>query len=72
MRWTEQVKQMFFMASYNIDKFRKFVFESSFIKRYPVDGNALENLRRDDVALLDFGLKWLKDILFKEGAPKQD
>jgi Fe-S-cluster containining protein len=77
MHWTEQAKQMFFMASYNIDKFRKFVFESSFLKRYPMDESALENLRSDDVALLEFGLKWLKGMLFKEGdsqaaAQKQD
>jgi hypothetical protein len=35
-----------------------------------VDESALENLRRDDVALLDFGLKWLKGMLFKEGGPQ--
>jgi hypothetical protein len=72
MHWTEQAKQMFFMASYNIDKFRKFVFESSFLTRYAVDESLLETLRNDDVALLDFGLKWLKGMLFQEGAPKQD
>jgi hypothetical protein len=77
MHWTEQTKQMFFLASYNIDKFRKFVFESSFLKRYSMDERSLENLRSDDVVLLDFGLKWLKGILFKEGdtqpaATKQD
>jgi hypothetical protein len=70
MHWTEQAKQMFFMASYNIDQFRKFVFESSFLKRYPMDESALENLRRDDVALLEFGLKWLKGMLFKEADPR--
>jgi hypothetical protein len=70
MHWTEQAKQMFFMASYNIDKFRKFVFESSFLERYPMDERSLENLRSDDVTLLDFGLKWLKGILFKEGGPQ--
>jgi hypothetical protein len=67
---------MFFMASYDIDRFRKFVFESSFLQRYPVDDATLANLRSDDVALLEFGLKWLKELLFKEidspaGAPKQ-
>jgi hypothetical protein len=69
MRWTEQVKQMFFMASYDIDRFRKFVFESSFLKRYAVDEAVLPNLRSDDVALLEFGMKWLKGLLFKEGEP---
>ena len=76
MHWTEKTKQMFFMASYNIDKFRTFVFESSFLKRYPEDPQTLEKIKIDEVALLEFGLKWLKGLLFKEGgakaaAPKQ-
>jgi hypothetical protein len=68
VRWTEQAKQMFFLASYNVDRFRAFVFESSFLTRYPVEGEKLETLRRDDTALLEFGLGWLKGILFKDKA----
>jgi len=67
MRLTEQTKKMFFLASYNIDKFREFVFESSFLKRYKVEEAALEKMRNDDITLLKFGLKWLKWLLFKEG-----
>jgi len=67
MHWTEQTKQMFFLASYNIDKFRTFVFESSFLKRYVVDAAAQERIRNDEVALLEFGMKWLRFLLFKEG-----
>ena len=33
---------MFFMVSYNIDKFRSFVFESSFLERFEVDAETLE------------------------------
>ena len=67
MHWTEQTKQMFFLASYNIDKFRTFVFESSFLKRYVVDAATQERIRNDEVALLEFGMKWLRFLLFKEG-----
>lgn len=70
MHWTEQAKRMFFMASYNIDTFRTFVFESSFLNRYPLDARALEKIKSDDVALLEFGLKWLKGLLFKGSDPK--
>jgi uncharacterized protein len=70
MHWTEQAKQMFFLASYNIDKFRAFVFETSFLQRYPVEEPLLSTLRRDDTALLEFGLGWLKGILFKEKTPE--
>ena len=58
---------MFFLVSYNIDKFQKFVFESSFLQRYEVDEATLETIKDDEIALLKFGLKWLKWLLFKEG-----
>jgi hypothetical protein len=67
MQLTEQTKKMFFLASYNIDKFREFVFESSFLNRYSVDGATLEKIKADEIDLLKFGLKWLKWLLFKEG-----
>lgn len=66
MHWTDQTKQMFFMVSYNIDKFRRFVFESSFLQRYATDARTQERIRSDDTALLAFGLEWLKQLLFKE------
>ena len=67
MQWTEQTKKMFFLISYNLDKFREFVFESSFLQRYEVDDAVLEQMKHDEIALLEFGLKWLKWLLFKEG-----
>ena len=67
LQLNEQTKKMFFMASYNIDRFREFVFESTFLERYEVDATTLEAIRRDEIALLKFGMKWLKWLLFKEG-----
>jgi uncharacterized protein len=69
IKLTEQAKQMFFTVSYDIDKFRRFVFESSFLKRTAVDDDTLQLLERDDVALLQFGLRWFKDLLFKRDDP---
>lgn len=65
IKLTEQSKKMFFLASYNIDKFKKFVFESTFLKRNPVDNETIEAIRNDEIALLRFGMKWLKSILFE-------
>ena len=59
IKLTEQSKQMFFMVSYNIDKFKAFVFESSFLDRYEVDTEMVAKIKNDEVALLKFGLKWL-------------
>jgi len=63
----EESKQLFFLVSYNIDKFREFVFESTFLNRYDIDEATVKKIREDEIALLKFGLKWLKDTLFKEG-----
>ena len=63
---TEKAKQLFFMVSYDIDRFREFVLESSFLQRYPMDAQTLEKIKTDDVALLGFGIDWLKSVLFKE------
>jgi Fe-S-cluster containining protein len=67
LKLIEEGKRMFFMVSYNIDTFRSFVFESSFLNRYDIDADIVEKIKTDDVALLKFGLSWLKDVLFKEG-----
>lgn len=67
VKLSEKSKKMFFMASYNIDKFREFVFESSFLKVHEVDPETVEKIRNDEIALLDFGLKWLKWVFFKRG-----
>ncbi|MBF0467907.1 MAG: YkgJ family cysteine cluster protein [Desulfamplus sp.] len=70
IKLSEQSKQMFFLACYNIDKFRTFVFESSFLEKFDVDPVTLEEIRHDDVKLLRFGFGWLKSVFFKEGEIK--
>jgi len=72
MHWTEKTKQLFFLASYNIDEFRAFVFESTFLKRYPADAPTIDKIKNDDVALLEFGLTWLKGLLFKKSDAKTE
>lgn len=64
IQFSDKAKQMFFMACYNTDKFRTFVFESSFLKMYSLDQATVEAIRTDDVALLEFGFSWLKDVFF--------
>ena len=65
IKLTEQSKKLFFMVCYNIDAFRRFVFESTFLQRYQVDDDTQAQLREDDVALLRFGLRWIKGTLFQ-------
>ncbi|GBC62033.1 YkgJ family cysteine cluster protein [Desulfonema ishimotonii] len=64
IKLTEKSKHLFFMVSYNIDKFKQFVFESSFLKRYDIAADVVEKIKTDEIELLKFGLDWLRDTLF--------
>jgi Fe-S-cluster containining protein len=61
-----QKMEMFFMVCYNIDKFREFVFKSTFLDKFEIDEKLREEIKKDDVALLEFGYDWLKFALFGE------
>ncbi|WDP92084.1 MAG: YkgJ family cysteine cluster protein [Desulfobacter sp.] len=67
MQLSEQAKQMFFMVCYNIDKFKRFVFESSFLTRYEFPEERIAEIKADDVKLLQFGFEWLKATFFQTG-----
>ncbi len=58
--------EMFHMVCYNLDKFRAFVFESSFLDRFEVEPDRVERMRAGDEALLEFGFEWLRFALFRE------
>jgi len=62
----QQKHQMFFMVSYNLDMFRRFVFESPFLQRFEVPSRLRDKLASDDVELMKFGFEWLRFSLFGE------
>ena len=62
--------EMFHMVFYNIDKFRAFVFESTFLKRFEIASKTLEQIKSDDLNLMAFGVDWLKFCLFGESTIK--
>ena len=58
------------MACYDLDRFRRFVFESSFLDRFEVDETRAEAMREDDEELLEFAMQWLRFVLFGERTMK--
>ncbi|MGM0453601.1 MAG: YkgJ family cysteine cluster protein [Thermodesulfobacteriota bacterium] len=72
IRLTQKTKNMFFTASYDIDRFRRFVFESSFLSLYRIDAATVETIQNDDMELMQFSFRWLKWLLFKEGDFEMD
>ena len=64
---SEAAKRMFFMASTDLETFRKFIFESTFLDTYEVDEEILGKIKEDDVELMLFAYTYLANTLF--GAP---
>ena len=58
--------QMFFMASYDLDRFRRLIFKTRFFDLFQVKAEKREALAVDDVLLMLFAFEWLKFSLFGE------
>jgi len=52
--------KMAFMVTYNLDRFRDFLFDSTFLKRYKVKSEVIKKIRTDDVELMKFGFGWVE------------
>ena len=61
-----QVRQMFFMVSTDVDRFRRFVLETRFLRIYDIPAETVERIKASDEALLQLGFQWLKNVLFNE------
>jgi len=59
---------LFIMASYDLDTFRKFVFKSSFLKRFDIAERTIKLIKTNDEELLQFSMDWLLYALFSEGS----
>ncbi|MBI5584770.1 MAG: YkgJ family cysteine cluster protein, partial [Deltaproteobacteria bacterium] len=57
---------MFFMASYNLDQFRQFIFRTRFLERFDLPGPVLDQIREEDEALLRLALRWLRFAFWGE------
>lgn len=65
-----KIQQMIIMALYNMDKFRDFVFRSSFLDRLEVEPDVIERIKENDTELLKFAFDWIKFGLFGKKAFK--
>jgi len=58
--------QLFFMAPYDIDRSRRFMQSDSFQNSYELRAEVLEELTTNDITLMQFGMHFLKQVLFGE------
>lgn len=60
----------FFMASYDLDRFRRFVFESRFMDVFDLAKEEAEKIRTDETALMKFAFRYIKYLMMMEEALK--
>ncbi len=65
-------RQLFFMACYDIDTFRDFVDSAAFGKLFKLGAEEKAMLMADDVELLQFAFRFLRQVLFGEKSIELD
>jgi Fe-S-cluster containining protein len=56
----KKIQEMIYMACYDLDRFRRFVLESTFLERFEVDPQEVEIIKTEDPALYRLALRWLE------------
>ncbi len=59
-----KAKQLFYMVTTNMERFRRYVFESRFLDTYIVKESLLKKILEDDVELMQFGFEYLNVAIF--------
>ncbi|HMK44950.1 MAG TPA: YkgJ family cysteine cluster protein [Dissulfurispiraceae bacterium] len=62
----ERKQKAFYMACYDVDRFRRFVFESPFLASFEIDAERLERAKHDDIEMMRLGFDYTKYILGME------
>ena len=62
--------EMFFNATYDLQKFREFVFGSTLLDRFDVDEDFIEQMKTNQEALLRFGFLFIRFAVFGEPTMK--
>ena len=60
--------QLFFMACYDVDRFREFVASDGFAEIYDLPAAERVTILADDVATMQFGFRFLRQVLFGEAS----
>jgi Fe-S-cluster containining protein len=62
--------KLLYTACYDLDAFKRFLFETRFFDIYDVEKEVIEKIREDEEELLRFGYRWVKFSLFSEDTLK--
>lgn len=56
----ERKAGMIHLAFYDLDRFRQFVFDTSFLQKFAIEPETVENIRNNDGDLLKFAVRWVE------------
>lgn len=59
----DKKQKAFYMACYDTDRFRKFIFESKFLDVFDIEEERLSRMKDDETELMKFGFDYTKYIL---------
>lgn len=59
-----------YTACYDMERFRRFIFESRFLDIFEIEPTEVENIKTDDIALMKLGFRYSKYILLLEETMK--
>jgi hypothetical protein len=63
-RLTHEENELFYLACYDLDRFRDLIFDKRLWEAHSLEEEVIESLETDDVALMRFGIEWIKEKLF--------
>jgi hypothetical protein len=62
--------KLLYTACYDLNEFRRFLFETRFFDIYDVEKEVIEKIKEDEEELLSFGYRWIRFNLFSEDTLK--
>jgi hypothetical protein len=62
--------KMLYKTCYDLDEFKKFIFETRFFDIYDIEKEGIEKIKEDEEELLNFGYRWVRSNLFGEDTLK--
>jgi hypothetical protein len=66
----KKIQEMYYMACYDLDRFRRFIFNSTFLERFEMEPQVVAKIKEDDVELYHFAMRWLEYGLLGQHALK--
>jgi len=59
--------KMAFMACFNVDKMKEFLFNTSFLSRFNISADRIEQCKESDAEIMKLGFDWVKYFLAGKG-----